>query len=143
MCISSISDLESGICIFEVVAALRVMEPILDVEMNEDDIGIGSNSVYFSTLISGLIGSQVFSGSMGDYFFSGSIVFSTSIAISISNSSGMMSSLIVIAFGMEGEAANHTSDLVVVGFEVLSSFYIAEIGGECIATATYDEIERI
>lgn len=137
------SHLEAGISIFEIVAALWVMEPVLNVEMNEDDVSISPDSIHFSTLISGFIGSQVFSGSMGDYFFSGGIVFGTSIAISIPNSPGVMSGLIVIALSMEGEPADHGPDLVVVVFKVLSSFHVAEIGGECIAATPYDEVEQV
>jgi hypothetical protein len=125
MDISGVPDLEAGICIFEVVAALRVVEPVLDVEMDEDDVGIGSDAVYFSTLISRLIGSQVFSGSMGDYFFSGRIVLRAGIAIGVPHSPGVVSGLIVIALSMEGEAADHASDLVVIGFKVLSSLHVA------------------
>lgn len=143
MDISSMSHLKAGVCIFEVVAALRVIEPILDVEMDEHDVGIGSNSIYFSTLISGLIGSKVFSGSMCDYFFSCGVVLSASIAVGIPDMPGMMPGLIVIALSMEGEAAYHGSDLVVVGFKVLSSFYVAKIGGECVTAAANDEIEYV
>lgn len=111
--------------------------------MNEDYVGIGSNAIDLSTLIAGFIGSQVLCGCMCDHFLSSCIMFRPCVSVGVSDSPGVVSGFIVVTFCVEGEPADHGSDLVVVILEVFPSLDVTEIGGQGVAAASYYEIQQI
>lgn len=111
--------------------------------MNEDYVGIGPNAIDLSTLIAGFIGSQVLCGCMCDHFLSSCIMFRPCVSVGVSDSPGVVSGFIVVTFCVEGEPADHGSDLVVVILEVFPSLDVTEIGGQGVAAASYYEIQQI
>jgi hypothetical protein len=141
MRVSGVPHFKVGIGVLEVVAALGIVEPVFNEEVDKDNIGVGANAIDFSTLIPRLIGSQVLGGSMRDHFLCGRIVLMTSITVSIPDGSSVVAGLIVVALRMEGKSADHLPYLVVVHLEVLSPVDIAEVLRESIAAASNDQVE--
>lgn len=143
MNVPGIPHLEVCIGSLEVVAALGVIESILNKEVNEDYVCICSNAINFTTFISGLVRGQIFSGCMSDHFLSSCVMLGPSIAVSVSDSSSVMSGFVMIAFSVKGKSADHLPNLIVVNLEIFTSINIAQILSECIAAASDDQIEQI
>jgi hypothetical protein len=95
--------------------------------MDEDYILFSPDLVNGSAFVFCLNRSQVFSCSMRDYFFCGGVVFCPVISIGISNMSGMMSRLIVIALGIELEMPHPISDPLIIMLKVLSSVDVPQV----------------
>lgn len=143
MCVSGVPHLEVGVSVFKVIATLSIIEPILNKEMNEDYVGIGPNSIDLSTLIAGFKGSQVLGGCMRDHFLSSCIMFRPCVSVGVSDGPRVVSSFIVVTFCVEGEPADHGSDLVVVILKVFPSLDVTEIGSQGVAAASDYEIQQI
>ena len=64
---------------------------------------------------------------MSDHFLCGCVVLSSGISIAVSDSSSVMSCLIVIAFRVEPEQPHTLADPVIIFFEIFTMLDIFEI----------------
>ena len=92
MLVSSILGLKTAINLIVDGFTLRVVEEMVQIEINENYVSLCSYSVNRTTIISGKLGFQLFSGCMTDHFLSGCVVFCPSMS-----HSGVMPGNVVIA----------------------------------------------